>query len=383
MSSPTEPVRVGVVGCGDISAEYLRGCAMFDVLDVVACADLDPERAASMAAEFQVPRTFTPDELLGDQDVELVLNLTPPKAHAAVSRAAIDHGKHVYSEKPLATSREDAESILVAARGAGVRVGTAPDTFLGGGLQTSLKLIDDGWIGTPVAATAFVASHGYEHFHPRVEFFYDHGGGPMLDVGPYYVTALVALLGPVARVSGSATRRSDVRVLSKAANRRTEIPVRVATHVAGTLDFHCGAVVSLVASWEVWSHGLPFIEVYGTEGSISVPNPDMFGGEPRVRRPREQELQDDPPRDSASWNAVPLTHRADVARGVGVADLADGLRAGAAHRCSGELARHVLDVLLAFEQSSEEGRHVEIEHSCERPRPLPPSVVGAPMSFGR
>jgi predicted dehydrogenase len=381
MPAEPRPVRVGIVGCGDISREYLLGCRLFDVVDVVACADREPQRAVDAAAELDVPRACGPEELLADPDVEIVLNLTPPFAHAEVSLAAIARGKHVYSEKPLGATLEEAEAVLSAASQAGVRVGAAPDTFLGGGVQTCRKLIDDGWIGTPVAAVAFVASHGYEHFHPRVGFYYQPGGGPMLDVGVYYLTALVNLLGPVARASGSAIRPSERRVIAKEANRPIEIPVEVATHVAGTLDFRSGVVASVVASWEVWSNGLPFIEIYGTEGSMSIPNPDAFHGAPRIRRPRERELQDYPPRDASEWQAVPVTHREDVMRGIGVADMAHALRHGVEHRAGGDLARHVLEVMLAFERSNDEGSHVHIRSDCERPRPLPPAVVGSPLSF--
>ena len=245
--------------------------------------------------------------------------------------------------------------------------GVSPDyAFFGGDL------------GTPVAATAFVASHGYEHFHPRVDFFYRAGGGPMLDVGPYYVTALVHLLGPVARVSGSATRAGDVRTIAREANRPERIAVEVATHVAGTLDFRDGAVASSspagsLVPWPAVHRGL-------RHGGLAEPaGPGHLrrrGARPPAARAG---VQDAPPRDVREWPVVPLTHRADVLRGIGAADLADSVRRGRPHRASGELARHVLDVLLAFERSGETGRHAAIETVCERPAPLPPSVVGAPF----
>ncbi|MEA2331198.1 MAG: hypothetical protein QOH58_1336 [Thermoleophilaceae bacterium] len=199
-----EPINVGILGCGHVSDQYFRGCSRFDVVRLVACADLDLARAERKAAEHGVPRACSPHELLDDPAVDLVVNLTPPLAHAEASLAAIRSGKHVWSEKPLAATLEAAREVVEAARAADVRVGCAPDTFLGGGLQTSLKLIDDGWIGAPVAAVALVSEHGYEHFHPDVDSFYGPGGGPALDLGPYYVTALVAMLGPVARVCGFA-----------------------------------------------------------------------------------------------------------------------------------------------------------------------------------
>lgn len=342
------------------------------MLRLAVCADIDGTRAEQKAAEHGVPKACAPAELLADPDVDLVINLTPPLAHAKTSLAAIRAGKHVWSEKPLAASLEEAGRLVDAARESGVRLGCAPDTFLGGGLQTSIKVVDDGWVGEPVAAVAFVSEHGYEHFHPNVEFFYGPGGGPALDLGPYYVAALVALLGPVARVIGFAHSPTEERIVPAGPRRGGRIAVQVPTHVTGALEFVSGVVVTVLMSWDMWSTHLPYLEVYGTQGSLSVPNPDEFGGLPRLRRAGEEELrQPPPPSGSLPWTDVPLAYDGEVGRGIGVADMAHALRTGRPHRASGELAYHVLEVLTSLERSSDEGVAVEIASRCQRPTPLP------------
>lgn len=368
-----EPVRVGILGCGHVSDQYFAGIAARDELSLVACADLDAERAEQKAAQHRVARARSPGELLADPEVELIVNLTPPRAHAAVSRAAIEAGKHVWSEKPLAATLDEARELVEAARAADVLLGCAPDTFLGGSLQTAIKLVRDDWIGAPVAAVAFVTEHGYEHFHPAVESFYEPGGGPALDLGPYYVTALVALLGPVGCVTGLARASFPERIVPAGPRRGDRIPVHVPTHVTGVLEFESGPLATLLFSWDVWATNLPYIEVYGAAGSLAVPNPDEFHGLPRLRRAGEEELrQPPPPPGRVPWAPVPLIQRGDVGRGIGAADMALALRNDSRHRASGELALHVLEVLDALERSAHERRHVDIESRCERPEPLPP-----------
>jgi predicted dehydrogenase len=368
--SRVEPVAVGILGCGHVSDQYFRGCKRFDVVRLAACADVEPERAERKATEHGVPSACSPDELLADPDVELVVNLTPPLAHAETTRAILRSGKHVWSEKPLAATLSEAARLVDAARGAGLRLGCAPDTFLGGALQTSIKLVEDGWVGDPVAAVAFVSEHGYEHFHPNVDFFYGPGGGPALDLGPYYVTALVALLGPVARVTGFARATFPERVVPKGPRRGDRIAVSVPTHVTGALEFESGVLATVLMSWDIWSTTLPYLEVYGTEGSLSVPNPDLFDGRPRLRRAGDEELRQPPPAPGElEWIGLPLTHDGDVERGVGVADMAYGMRTGRPHRASGEMAYHVLEVLSAL-QGPAQG-HTEIRSRCDRPAPLP------------
>lgn len=355
--------KVGIIGCGNISNAYFKGCAAFEILEVVACADVDMERAIAKAAEHNV-KAYTVDELLADPEIDIVINLTVPAAHAEVSLKAINAGKNVHEEKPFALTREDGQKLLAAAKEKGVRIGCAPDTFLGGGLQTCRKLIDDGWIGKPVAATAFMLGHGPEAWHPNPDFFYKVGGGPMFDMGPYYLTALVHLLGPVKRVTGSAQISFPERVATSPALFGHKIEVEIPTHVAGVLDFVSGPVATLITSFDVWSHTLPRIEIYGSEGTLSVPDPNTFGGPIAVRRAGAKE-----------WSEIPPSHSVEVGRGIGVADMAYALRSGRAHRASGDLAYHVLDLMHSFHDASTSGRHVDVASKVERPAPLPLGLI--------
>ncbi|MEA2418134.1 MAG: hypothetical protein QOE60_340, partial [Thermoleophilaceae bacterium] len=365
-------VNVGILGCGHVSDQYFEGLGRLGAIELVACADLDVTRAEQKAAEHHVPRACSPQELMEDPNVDLVVNLTPPLAHAEASLAAIRSGKHVWSEKPLAPTLEAAREVVDAADDAGVRLGCAPDTFLGGGLQTSIKLIDDGWIGEPVAAVAMVSEHGYEHFHPNVAPFYGPGGGPALDLGPYYVTALVAMLGPVARVTGFARATFPERTILTGPRLGQRIPVQVPTHVTGALEFASGVLATVLMSWDIWATHLPYIEVYGTEGSLAVANPDLFDGVSEVRRCGVEELRLPPPvPGGVPWMPFPLAHDGDVGRGIGIAELAESIQAGRPHRASADLAYHVLEVLRAFEQSANPIGQMEIETRCERPTPLP------------
>ncbi|HEU5369624.1 MAG TPA: Gfo/Idh/MocA family oxidoreductase, partial [Ktedonobacterales bacterium] len=273
-----QPVKVGVIGCGTISGIYLETIKHLKILEAVACADLFLERAQARAAEFEVPGACSVEALLTDPEVELIINLTVPAAHAEVALAALQAGKHVYNEKPLAISREDARRMLDLAQERGLLVGNAPDTFLGGGLQTCRKLLDDGWIGEPVAAFAAMTGHGPERWHPDPAFFYQRGAGPMLDMGPYYLTALVALLGPIRRVTGSARITFPERTIASAARYGQTINVETPTHIAGVLDFASGVIGTIITSFDVWSSRLPRIEIYGTRGSLGVPDPNTFGG---------------------------------------------------------------------------------------------------------
>jgi predicted dehydrogenase len=359
MTSPK--IGVGVIGCGVISGMYLENCQRFAHLNLVSCADLEMERARARAAQYGVPKACTVEELLGDPDVSIVLNLTIPKAHAEIALAAVRAGKSVYNEKPLTISREEGRQLLAEACDRNVLVGSAPDTFLGAGLQTCRKLIDDGAIGVPVAATAFMLCHGHESWHPDPDFYYQPGAGPMFDMGPYYLTALVSLMGPVRRVTGSARTTFPERTITSKPKYGNTIRVNTPTHVAGVLDFASGAIGTLVTSFDVWAAEVPPIEVYGTEGTLSVPDPNSFGGPVRLRSAGVSE-----------WSEVPFTHgNSQNSRGIGVADMAQALCSGRPHRASGELAYHVLDIMHAIHEASSEGRHVELTTRCDRPAPLP------------
>jgi predicted dehydrogenase len=368
------PLTVGILGCGHVSDQYFRGCSLFDGLHLVACADLDVERARRQAERYGIPKAYSPSDLFADAEVELVVNLTPPLEHARVTTEALRSGKHVWSEKPLAATLDEGRKVLATARECDVRVGCAPDTFLGPGLQTAARLVQSGWIGEPVAAVAFVSEHGYEHFHPAVDAFYGPGGGPALDLGPYYVTTLVGMLGPVKRVGAVARVTHPARTIPTGARRGERIPVHVPTHVAGVLELESGVPVNLLMSWDIWSTRLPYIEVYGSDGSLSLPNPDEYDGLPELRKAGPAELRQPPPRPGAlPWATMPPSYGSHVERGIGVADMAHAIRSGRPHRAGAELAYHVLEVLTALSASSREGRHVEIESRCERPAPIEPA----------
>ena len=352
--------KTGIIGCGTISGIYLKSPQTFPVLEIVACADLERARAEAKAAEHNI-QALTVDELLDQPEIEIIINLTIPAAHAEVAQAAVAHGKSVYSEKPLALNSADGNLLLDQAQSAGVRVGCAPDTFLGGGLQTCRKLIDDGWIGTPVAATAFMMSHGHEHWHPSPEFYYQLGGGPMFDMGPYYLTALVSLLGPVARVTGATRVTFPERTITSQPKYGQKVQVEVPTHVVGVLDFAQGAIATIITTFDVWSAELPRIEIYGTQGTLSVPDPNTFGGPVRLRRAGSTEWQEIP---------IPFPYTTN-SRGIGVADMAHALQSGRNHRASGELAFHVLEIMESIHVASDQARHVFLGSTVERPAPLP------------
>jgi predicted dehydrogenase len=349
-----DALRVGMVGIGTISQQYVTTLAGHPTMSLVATADLDPTRGVA-----GVP-SRTPAELYASADVDVVLNLTIPAAHATVSLAAIAAGKHVYSEKPLALSTVEAQEILAAAGRAGVRVGCAPDTVLGPGTQTARRCVDDGAIGTPVAATAFMVTPGHELWHPAPEFYYRQGGGPLYDMGPYYLTALITLLGPVARVTGLSAAPRDARTIMSGPRAGTTFPVEVPTHVSGTLQHESGAVTTLMMSFDIWAANLPRIEVYGTAGSLSVPDPNDFTGDVRLFHP-----------DSRTWTDVPpVPANGHVGRGAGLADLGAALLTGEPHRANGELAFHVLDVMESLSRAAETGQAQEVSSTCARPAPV-------------
>jgi predicted dehydrogenase len=356
----SDKVKLGIIGCGNISGAYLGGCPQFENLEVVAVTDIDRARAEAQAQQYGVPKVHADvPALLADPDVEIVINLTIPKAHGEVALEALAAGKHVYNEKPLAITRGEGKRMLELAAEKGLRVGCAPDTFMGQGVQTSRKAIDDGRIGEPIGATAFMTGRGPEPWHPNPGFFYEAGGGPMFDMGPYYLTALTALLGPVRRVTGSARASFPERTIGSGPRKGEKIPVQIPTHIAGIMDFQAGAVGTILTSFDVWAAQLPRIEIYGSEGSLSVPDPNMLGGTPRIWR-------------DGSWSDLPITHRyTEPHRGIGVADMAYAIRESRPHRASGQLAYHVLDLMHAFHDASEKGEHVTMESTAERPAALP------------
>jgi predicted dehydrogenase len=355
------PIRVGVVGCGLISQIYLRNCELLPAVQVVACADLLRERAEEAARTFGVPRVCSVDELVADDEVEAVLNLTIPAAHAELNLRALEAGKHIYSEKPLAITREDGQRILALAAERGLRVGCAPDTFLGGALQTCRRLLDEGTIGEPFACAATMVAYGVEHWHPNPDFLFQPGAGPLFDMGPYYLTALISLLGPIERVTGSARITYPERTITSQPLAGTTITVRTPTHVAGVMDFAGGSVGTLLTSFDVRSRTQPYIEIYGDEGTMSVPDPNQFGGTIALQLGTRRALR------HRTIEVREALH--DNWRGIGLADMARAIRSGGEPRASGALAYHVLDAMHAILESSEQERHVHLESRCARPEP--------------
>ncbi|HEX8236360.1 MAG TPA: Gfo/Idh/MocA family oxidoreductase [Abditibacteriaceae bacterium] len=353
--------KIGLIGCGNISGAYFNTNKSYSFFDIVACADLDVARAQAKADEYSIAKACSVEDLLADPEIEMVINLTIPAAHGPIAIQALQAGKSVYNEKPLAVTREEAQQMLQIAREKSLRVGCAPDTFLGGGIQTCRKLIDEGWIGEPVAVTAFMMGRGHESWHPSPLFYYQRGGGPMFDMGPYYLTALVSLLGPVRRVTGSTRITFPQRTITSQPLAGQVMDVEVDTHVAGIMDFHSGPIATLITSFDVYQAPHPPITIFGSHGTLAVPDPNSFGGPVKLFRPGNE-----------GWNEVPLAFGyTGNSRGVGMADMALAIKQERPHRASGELAYHVLDLMQAFHDSSREGRHIEMQSTCERPAPLP------------
>lgn len=363
-----ERVRVGVIGCGAISGSYLSMARQFPIVEIAAVADINPDAAHAKAREFQVPRVLSVDQLLADESIELVLNLTVPKAHVPVALRALEAGKHTYCEKPLGINREEGRAVLELARQKGLRVGCAPDTFFGAGIQTARKLIDDGAIGRPVAFTAFMMCRGHESWHPSPEFYYEPGGGPMFDMGPYYLTTLLNFFGPIRRVTGAASIAIPERIITSEPKRGKKITVQTPDHVCGTIEFVNGVVGTIIQSFATlhptYDAEQP-ITVYGTEGTIRVPDPNRFDGPVHVRG------ANDP-----AWREAPQPFAKGYGRSVGVADMVYAIRTGRGHRASGEMAFAVLDAMQGFLDASATSRAHEPSVDFVRPAPL---RAGAPF----
>ena len=359
-----EPVKAGIIGAGYISGVYMERAPTFKILDLVACADIDMAAARARADEFGL-RAMTVEELLADPAIEIVVNLTTPQAHVDIGLRALAAGKHVHSEKPLAISLAAAAPLKAAIAGSDHRVGCAPDTFLGGAQQTARQLLDQGRIGDPVAGSAHIMLPGHERWHPNPDFYYQSGGGPMLDMGPYYLTALVNLLGPISNISGAVRRTYDRRTIGSGPRAGEEIPVDVSTHIAGIIEFASGALVDMTASFDVWKHQHNHIEIYGTKGAMIVPDPNRFGGSVFVAE-KNGDWQEIAPR---------FPHADGDYRIIGVADMADAIRTGRPHRAGFDLAYHVLEAMDAFEVSAQRGAAVGLDSSCDRPAALDPNLA--------
>ena len=353
--------KIGIIGCGNISSAYFKACKRFVNMQVVACADLDLARAKAQASEYGIARATTVEQFLSDPEIELAVNLTIPKAHAEIDCKILEAGKHVFSEKPLALTRAEGQNIVALARAKNLRVGCAPDTVLGAGVQTCRKLIDDGAIGTPVAATAFMMTGGPEHWHPSPEFVYEAGGGPMFDMGPYYLHALITLLGPVKRVTGSARISYPERTITSKPKFGQKMLVAIPTHISSVLDFASGVVCNLVTSFDIkGKHNAPQLEIYGSEGSLQVPDPNNTGGPVRLIKAGE-----------TAWQEIAHTHLyKEGSRGLGVSDMVQAIHSGRKHRANEEIALHALDIMQSIHEASDSGRHVMLTTTCERPKAM-------------
>ncbi len=366
-----KPVRIGVIGTGAISGAYFNYAKKFPILEMAACADLNIESAQAKAKEFGVPKVCSVDELLADPSIEIVLNLTIPKVHATICSRAALAGKHSYVEKPLGINREEGLKLVQIAKEKNVRVGCAPDTFMGAGIQTARKVIDDGLIGRPIAFTAFMIGRGHEHWHPNPEFYYQPGGGPMLDMGPYYVTALLNLLGSWRRAMGMASITQTERPITHK-NREGGpgpkfgkiIKVEEADHIMGTIEFENGCVGTIIQSFAMraGSGAASPIIVYGTEGTLHVPDPNGFDGPVKLCR-----FEDGKPDEFVE---VPHAFPTGYGRAVGLADMAHAIRSDREDRCSAQQAMAVLDLMLAFKDSSDNGVAIAPSVTYTRPTPM-------------
>ena len=326
------PLRVGVIGCGIIATRYVEDAPAFAHWQAVACADLDADLSRDFAGTHGL-RPLSVEGLLADPDVDLVLNLTPPKAHAPLVAAALAAGKHVYTEKPLAATSAEARELVADAERRGLRLGCAPDTFLGAAYEAGRRLIDEGAIGSPIGAAATMLTGGPDRWHPNAEMFFREGGGPLLDIAPYYLTAIVSLLGPIASVAGFGETPTRERTLGAGPRAGQVVKVEVPTHAAAVLRLERGALATLVVSFEASGQYLSGLVVYGSEGSLTLPDANAFGGEVTIRRAgREPET------------VAYASGGARETRGLGIDDLAESLRHGRPHRASGDLALHVLEV---------------------------------------
>lgn len=374
----TANLGIGIIGCGNISAAYFRLAPLFKGLEVRSCSDINMAAAEARAKEFGV-RAQAIDALLDSPDLEVIINLTIPEAHYAVTSRALEAGKHVYSEKPFVLTVEEGLKLKALADEANLKVGSAPDTFLGGAHQLARKLIDDGALGSITTGTAHVMSHGMEHWHPDPNFFFQPGAGPMLDVGPYYVANLINLIGPVRRVAAVTNTATPTRTIGGDGPRKGEtIQVKTPTTVHAILEFASGAAVTLGASWDVWAHRHHPMELYGTEGALFVPDPNWFGG--RV----EMAGRDGKIAEVSAWDH-PFSKPNDIRpsgshanyRTAGLADMALAILEDREARCTLDRMLHGIDVMTSILKSGETGAFVDLRTTCTRPEPLGPDAARA------
>lgn len=342
---------IGVVGCGNISDIYLTNINdLFRNLKLIGLADLMTDKANAQAEKYKT-KVFTSEALMNHPEVDIILNITTPKTHRLVCELALNAGKHVYVEKPLALNMEDGKFLIDLAKEKGLLIGGAPDTFLGAGIQTCIKLIKDGWIGDVIGCNAFMLCHGHESWHPDPEFYYAKGGGPMYDMGPYYLTALAKLIGPIDMVAGMTKKGFDSRTITSEKKFGKTIQVDIPTHVTSMLRFENGAMGYITTSFDVWGANLPRIEIYGTKGTLSVPDPNTFDGPVKLMTENDLEFRE-----------IPLAFdHAENSRAYGISNMAKALEEGFSHEASGALTYHVLEVMDAIHRSWKERKYIDIE----------------------
>jgi len=362
-------VKIGIIGCGNISGQYLKGLGQFPILEIAAAADLIAERSEKVAKEVKTARACTVEQLLADKSIQIVVNLTIPKVHGEVAMQVIGAGKHVYNEKPLALDRAEGKRLLDAAKKKGVRVGGAPDTFMGAGIQACRKLVDEGALGDVVAGSAYMLCGGHEGWHPAPEFYYKVGGGPMLDMGPYYLTALVQLLGPIKSVAGAARITRPTRTIGSQPLKGTVIQVETPDHVAGVVEFASDAIVTIATSFATPVNTHAPITLFGSKATLVVPDPNGFDGVPQlVTGGKDRPRQD-----------VKHVHMTGYLRGVGVADMAYAIQSGRPHRASGEQCYMVLDAMQGLLESAKTGKRHTIEAQAPRTASLPAGLAAGEL----
>ena len=372
--------NVGILGCGVISRTYAGDILrFFPQLRIAACADLSPAAAGTLAKEFDIPKAYgSMEELLEDPEIEIVVNLTPPQAHTVLNRRIIEAGKHLFSEKPFSQTVADAEALLVLAEEKGVQVGCAPDTFLSSGLQSVRYYLDSGLIGKPFFATANMTTFGVETWHPNPAPFYMKGSGPMFDMAPYYLSALISLLGPVERIAAFSIKPAETRHIYAGRLAGTDIPSEVDTHYSAVLRMKCGAVANLNVSFDIYRSSLPMFEIYGDGGTLAYPDPNFGGGAPRVYRKEQytdpvfRDTEEARQRKESFYELPELFPRPkDYSRGIGVADLARAAETGKASRTRGIIV-HTIEAITGLMAASESGTVYEMKTVCERPEPMKP-----------
>jgi predicted dehydrogenase len=377
-------VNLGIIGCGVISHTYISNIKMFfPWLEIIACSDLNIDKAMDVANKYSIAKVYSTEELLEDATIEIVVNLTLPAVHAEVNQRALLKGKHIYCEKPFALNLQDALDTINLAKSKGLLIGCAPETFLGAGIQTCRKVIDEGWIGKPISVTANMVSSGPETWHVAPEFYYKNGAGPMLDMGPYYITALVALLGPIKKIGCFTGMGSQTRRIYSNPLRGKKIEVEVPTTYTGIMKFESGVQANINMSFDVWQSDLPKLEIYGTQGTLIVPDPNMFGGQIKILRKDKvldcisnskndgKELQFHTKYEELQEIPQIFQEPKEYMRGLGVLDMAFAIVNGRRHRANEELAYHVTEALLSFDIAEKENIIYQMKSSCLRPEPLP------------